>query len=119
MDYFEALTMIDLQEALIHIIRNLKTESLKKNNIKQNIMSTTIKGKTLGQKRVRADFNVLGDEYIDRLKRLASLFIDEVDQAASNPAWSDETLREWMRLKALAMTAVEEGAMWAVKAATI
>ena len=32
---------------------------------------------------------------------------------------TDETLNEWLRLKELAITAAEESAMWAVKAATI
>ena len=30
-----------------------------------------------------------------------------------------KTLGEWLRLKAIAMTSIEEGAMWAVKVATI
>ncbi len=75
--------------------------------------------KSLGQERVRTDFNVENDDYISKLKNMSARLIDEIDQAACDPSWSEETLKEWLRLKALAMTSIEEGAMWAVKAATI
>lgn len=75
--------------------------------------------KTLGEKRVRVEFNVNNDEYIHLLKQKSAELINLIDQAANYPGWEDETLREWLRLKALAMTSIEEGAMWAVKAATI
>lgn len=75
--------------------------------------------KSLGQERVRTDFNVENDDYISKLKNMSARLIDEIDQAACDPSWSEKTLEEWLRLKALAMTSIEEGAMWAVKAATI
>lgn len=75
--------------------------------------------KTLGEKRVRVEFNVNNDEYIHLLKQKSAELINLVDQAVNHASWNDETLREWLRLKALAMTSIEEGAMWAVKAATI
>ena len=75
--------------------------------------------KTLGEKRVRVEFNVNNDEYIHLLKQKSAELINLVDQATNRPSWNDETLREWLRLKALAMTSIEEAAMWAVKAATI
>ena len=75
--------------------------------------------KTLGEKRVRVEFNINNDEYIHLLKQKSAELINLVDQAANHPSWDDETLGEWLRLKALAMTSIEEGAMWAVKAATI
>ena len=75
--------------------------------------------KTLGEKRVRVEFNVNNDEYIHLLKQKSAELINLVDQAVNHPSWDDETLREWLRLKALAMTSIEEAAMWAVKAATI
>ena len=75
--------------------------------------------KTLGEKRVRVEFNINNDEYIHLLKQKSAELINLVDQAANRLSWDDETLREWLRLKALAMTSIEEGAMWAVKAATI
>ena len=63
------------------------------------------KNKTLGEKRVRTDFNTTKDSYVDLLKEKSAELINIIDKAANNPRWDDETL--------------EEGAMWAVKAATI
>lgn len=74
---------------------------------------------TLGEKRVRVDFNVNKDDYVSEIKQKAAELINLIDSAANKPEWNDETLKEWFRLKALALTAFEEGAMWAVKAATI
>lgn len=74
---------------------------------------------TLGERRVRVDFNVQNDSYVHELKVKGAQLIDLIDQAANDPKWDDETLREWLRLKALAMTAIEEGTSWSVKAATI
>lgn len=74
---------------------------------------------TLGEKRVRVDFNVSKDDYVSEIKQKAAELINLIDSAANKPEWNDETLKEWFRLKALALTAFEEGAMWAVKAATI
>lgn len=75
--------------------------------------------KTLGEKRIRVDFNPSNDEYVHLLKQKSAELINLIDQAANYPKWDDETLKEWLRLKALAMTSIEEGALWAVKAATI
>lgn len=75
--------------------------------------------RTLGEKRVRTGFNPSNENYVDELKHQAAKFIDAINEAAPNPEFTDETVREWMRLKALAMTAAEEAALWAVKAATI
>lgn len=77
------------------------------------------KNKTLGERRVRVDFNNTKDDYVNLLKEKSAELIDIIDKAANNPRWDDETLGEWKRLKSLAMTSIEEGAMWAVKAATI
>lgn len=77
------------------------------------------KNKTLGERRVRVDFNTTKDDYVGLLKEKSAELIDIIDKAANNPRWDDETLGEWKRLKSLAMTSIEEGAMWAVKAATI
>ena len=77
------------------------------------------KNKTLGEKRVRTDFNTTKSSLVNLLKEKSAELIDIIDKAANNPRWDDETLGEWKRLKSLAMTSIEEGAMWAVKAATI
>lgn len=75
--------------------------------------------KTLGEKRIRTDFNVTKDGYIDALKKRSAELIDLVNNAAPNPKWDSETTGEWVRLKSLAMTNYELAAMFAVKAATI
>lgn len=77
------------------------------------------KQKTLGEKRVRVDFNVNNDSYVGEIKVLSAKLIDLIDSSAANPDWDAETFGEWKRLKALAMTSVEEGSMYAVKSATI
>lgn len=75
--------------------------------------------KTLGEKRIRTDFNVTKDGYVDILKKRSAELIDLVNNAAANPKWDNETTNEWVRLKSLAMTNYELAAMFAVKAATV
>lgn len=68
---------------------------------------------TKGEYRVGITFNPSGDDLVTRLKRAAADLIDlidTIDPSAAGP--------ECLRLKALAQSAIEEGAMWAVKAAT-
>jgi hypothetical protein len=65
---------------------------------------------TLGEYRVGIDFNPSGDDMVGKIKRAAADLIDLIDSIPSKD--------EVTRLKALAMTHVEDGAMWAVKAAT-
>ena len=67
--------------------------------------------RTLGEQRVRVDFNPSQEGVVYDIKRHTAAIIDLVDKI---PALSGET----SRLKALAMTVYEEAAMWAVKAAT-
>lgn len=63
---------------------------------------------TLGEKRVRTDFNVSGKSVVDEIKQKSAELINLC-----------ETLKEKDgRLASLAQTAYEEAAMWAVKAAT-
>jgi len=75
-----------------------------------------------GKYRVGIGFNPSGDTSVDRIKRAAADLIDIIEaevqmQAASSTAESAREA-ERMRCRALAMTAAEEAAMWAVKAAT-
>jgi hypothetical protein len=64
--------------------------------------------KTLGEQRVRTDFNVEGSDLVTRIKNDSAKLIDLC-----------ETLKEKdPRLASLAQTSFEEAAMWAVKAAT-
>ena len=81
---------------------------------------------TNGEWRVGVNFNPSGNDNVDNIKRAAADLIDMIDTIPPVPVrglahQSDET-KQWegevLRLKALAKTAIEEGAMWAVKAAT-
>lgn len=65
---------------------------------------------TLGEYRVGISFNPSGDKSVDKIKRAAADFIDMLDVPESDP--------EIKRLLALAMTHMEDAAMWAVKAVT-
>lgn len=65
---------------------------------------------TLGEYRVGITFNPGGNEMVDKIKRATADLIDLID-TIDQPT-------EAMRLKALALTHIEDGAMWAVKAAT-
>lgn len=77
------------------------------------------KVRTLGEKRVRTNFNPSEQNYVDQIKQKSADLIDTVNNSACNPYWDDETVREYSRLKELSLTALEEAAMWAVKMATI
>lgn len=64
--------------------------------------------KTLGEVRVRTDFNVSSSDIVSEIKDKSAELINLC-----------ETLKEKDgRLASLAQTAYEEAAMWAVKAAT-
>lgn len=77
---------------------------------------------TLGERRVRLGFNPSGHETVDRIKRIAADAIDLCEQlkldARTGRPTDDPFPGERLRLYALAQTAFEEAAMWAVKAAT-
>jgi len=63
---------------------------------------------TLGEQRVRVEFNASENRTVDWIKEKTAHLIDACeDLKARDP-----------RLAALAQTAYEEAAMWAVKAAT-
>lgn len=67
---------------------------------------------TLGEKRVRTKFNPSDDSKVQHIKERCAELINYIDQ---NVLVKDS---EQGRLKAIALTTVEEAAMWAVKAAT-
>lgn len=77
---------------------------------------------TKGAYRVGLSFNPSGDDTVTRIKAMAAglidLIEDEVPMQAASSATDSRREAEVHRLKALAQTAIEEGAMWAVKAAT-
>lgn len=66
---------------------------------------------TKGEYRVGITFNPSNDDTVAYIKRTAAHLIDLIELIPVD-------VEERIRLKALAQTAVEEGAMWAVKAAT-
>jgi hypothetical protein len=67
---------------------------------------------TLGEYRVGISFNPGGNPVVDKIKRAAAALIDMIDEIPQGPGG------EVARLKALAMTHIEDAAMWGVKAAT-
>lgn len=72
---------------------------------------------TLGEYRVGITFNPGGNEMVDKIKHAAADLIDLV--ATIKPLTvNDANSGEVSRLVALAMTHIEDAAMWAVKAAT-
>lgn len=79
---------------------------------------------TNGEYKVGISFNPSSDSMVDKIKRQAADLIDLIcsieghvpEFEADDPDWA--RTHEIGRLKALAITATEEAAMWAVKAAT-
>jgi hypothetical protein len=63
---------------------------------------------SLGEDRVRASFNPSSDSTVDQIKSKSAELINLVDSIKDKDG----------RLAALAQTAYEEAAMWAVKLAT-
>lgn len=62
---------------------------------------------TIGDDRIRVDFNPSGDTLVKEIKRVTAILIDICEELKEKAP----------RLVALAQTAYEEAAMWAVKAA--
>lgn len=76
---------------------------------------------TRGEQRVRVRFNPSSNDVVDLIKQNTAELIDLVDDLPRpNEATDPDGIRapEVGRLRALAMTAYEEAAMWAMKAAT-
>lgn len=67
---------------------------------------------TLGEKRVRTTFNPSDDSKVQHIKERCAELINYINDNVKAPDG------DVARLKSLALTAVEEAAMWAVKAAT-
>ena len=72
---------------------------------------------TLGEKRVRTNFNVSGDNTVDYIKIETAVLINHMEEVRKNKTVEDKA--EFNRLISLSQTAFEEAAMWAVKAATL
>ena len=65
-------------------------------------------GDTLGEKRVRTNFNISGSSLVDEIKQKSAELINLCEGLKEKDG----------RLASLAQTSFEEAAMWAVKAAT-
>jgi len=72
---------------------------------------------SLGAKRVRESFNPSKDSMVDKIKRYTADLIDLCHELKLDSEGLPHE-EEQSRLASLAMTAYEEAAMWAVKAAT-
>ena len=72
--------------------------------------------KTIGEQRVRVDFNVSGSDTVTTIKKKSAELLDICEDL--KPKDGSMMSSEKARLIALAQTAYEEAAMWAVKAAT-
>lgn len=75
--------------------------------------------KTLGEARIRTDFNVANSSLVGELKGRTAELINICQSNKSVGSLAAEDDAEANRLWSLAQTAYEEAAMWAVKAATI
>mgnify|MGYP006332613017 CR=1 FL=1 len=71
---------------------------------------------TIGEKRVRIEFNPSNSGNVNALKQKAAEAINILQDFKDDPRETKDP--ETMRLVALAQTAFEEAAMWAVKAIT-
>lgn len=77
--------------------------------------------KSLGEKRVRVDFNPMKSDRIMFVKKEFAQLIDELETEARKVRESQQDspeTREQLRLTAIAQTKIEEAAMWMVKALT-
>lgn len=72
--------------------------------------------KTLGQIRVKADFNPDKDEIVDQIKNKAAELIDLVEKMRTGETLSETISSERHRLISIAQTDIETAAMYAVKA---
>lgn len=73
---------------------------------------------TLGEKRVRVDFNVSDLNDVNEVKARAAESINFIERLRDKPVEPSKA-SERHRLISLSQTAYEEAAMWAVKALTI
>lgn len=70
---------------------------------------------TEGEMRVRTDFNVTDSTVVSEIKESAAKLINLL---SSIDMEGNVNSGEGERLRSLAITSIEEGAMWGVKAAT-
>lgn len=73
--------------------------------------------KTIGENRIRVEFNPNKDEIVSFLKQEFAELINKLEDQR-NAVPMRETNPEKQRLISIAQTAIEEAAMWAVKSVT-
>lgn len=73
--------------------------------------------KTLGESRVRTEFNPSQDDVVSQIKQKTAELIN-LSNSLRDKNTGKDNFQETARLSSLAMTTYEEAAMWAVKAAT-
>jgi hypothetical protein len=68
---------------------------------------------------VRTTFNPSDNSKVQNIKERAAEFINYIHENVDVPENTEESdVGEFIRLKSLALTAIEEAAMWGVKAVT-
>ena len=65
---------------------------------------------TLGEKRVKIDFNITSDKLVDQIKRKSAELIDLCEEMRGDGS------NDKQRVISLAQTGFEDACMWAVKA---
>ena len=71
---------------------------------------------TLGQKRVKAEFNPAKNDLVDQIKNKSAELIDLVEQLRVNPKDGDTVSSEKHRIISIAQTEIETACMYGVKA---
>lgn len=74
--------------------------------------------KTLGEGRVRTDFNASNSDVVAEIKQKGAEFINLINGLEAPEGFPKEKIGEYLRIKALALTEIESGTSWAVKTAT-
>jgi guanylate kinase len=82
-----------------------------KTNIQMEDKNQNQQPQTLGQKRVKAEFNPSKNDLVDQIKNTGAHFIDLCEQLKTKEATGEK-----IRLLSLAQTEAEAASMWAVKA---
>jgi hypothetical protein len=73
---------------------------------------------TLGQYRVGVSFNPSRDTYVHKIKIAGAALIDLIDRLPPTEGADSNALAEIARLRSIAITQIEGGLHFAVKAAT-
>lgn len=71
---------------------------------------------TLGQKRVKAEFNPAKNDLVDQIKNKSAELIDLIESMKSAGSHAEKMSGEKHRLIAISQTEIETGCMYAVKA---